>query len=233
MITVTRETLYEQVWSRPMTKVAEEYGLTSTGLKKTCKRYDIPTPPRGYWQQLAHGKTVTQVPLSSAPSAGNTITITGDTRPRFSEAAHDGETARAISTAIDAIISDVTESLALATTRRAAQKARQDFQGFINVGGRGLLGLRIASPQLERAMRIASSLIAISEASGGGIAVIETGLALKINGTDIAFRIEEEGHAEPHTPTPDETRRAKDNARWVGSPQPWPKYDYSPSAGSL
>jgi len=60
---VSREKLYEQVWSRPMTKVATDYGITSTALKKTCDRHQIPTPERGYWAKRVHGKHVRQEPL--------------------------------------------------------------------------------------------------------------------------------------------------------------------------
>ena len=35
-ITLTRERLYEQVWSRPMIKVAKEYGISDNGLRKIC-----------------------------------------------------------------------------------------------------------------------------------------------------------------------------------------------------
>jgi hypothetical protein len=53
--TVSREELYEQVWSKPMTKVAADYGVTGTALKKTCDRHYIPTPERGYWAKLEYG----------------------------------------------------------------------------------------------------------------------------------------------------------------------------------
>lgn len=58
MKTVSREELYEQVWARPMTKVAADYGVTGTALKKTCDRHRIPTPERGYWAKLEYGKRV-------------------------------------------------------------------------------------------------------------------------------------------------------------------------------
>ncbi len=61
--TVSREELYEQVWSKPMTKVAADYGVTGTALKKTCDRHRIPTPERGYWAKLEHGKRVQKQPL--------------------------------------------------------------------------------------------------------------------------------------------------------------------------
>jgi hypothetical protein len=63
MPTLTRNELYDLVWSKPMTKVAAEYGITGTALKKTCARHKIPTPERGYWAKLSHGKRVTQYPL--------------------------------------------------------------------------------------------------------------------------------------------------------------------------
>ena len=65
MGTVSRDELYEQVWSRPMTKVAAEYGVTGTALKKTCDRHEIPTPERGYWSRLEHGKAVRKNPYPS------------------------------------------------------------------------------------------------------------------------------------------------------------------------
>lgn len=56
--TISRDKLYEEVWSRPMAAVAREYGVTSTALKKTCVRHGIPTPEQGYWAKLKYGKPV-------------------------------------------------------------------------------------------------------------------------------------------------------------------------------
>lgn len=63
MKTVSRKELYEQVWSKPMTKVAADYGVTGTALKKTCDRHHIPTPERGYWAKLEYGKRVNKEAL--------------------------------------------------------------------------------------------------------------------------------------------------------------------------
>jgi hypothetical protein len=46
-----------------MMHVAAEFGVTGTGLAKICERYAIPTPPRGYWAKLQHGKMVKQEPF--------------------------------------------------------------------------------------------------------------------------------------------------------------------------
>ncbi|MEP7456064.1 hypothetical protein [Phyllobacterium sp. SB3] len=45
-----------------MTKVAADYSVTDTALKKTCDRR-IPTLERGYWAKLEQGKPVQKQPL--------------------------------------------------------------------------------------------------------------------------------------------------------------------------
>jgi hypothetical protein len=54
-IKMNRAELFERVWSLPVTKLAEEWGITGTGLKKVCRRVQIPVPPRGYWAKLKAG----------------------------------------------------------------------------------------------------------------------------------------------------------------------------------
>lgn len=59
---VTRAELYEQVWAKPMLKLATEYRITATGLAKVCRKANIPVPPRGYWNKLKAGKPVMRRP---------------------------------------------------------------------------------------------------------------------------------------------------------------------------
>jgi len=53
---VTRESLYEQAWSIPMTKIGERYGVSSSYLARVFTSLNIPRPPVGYWAQVAAGK---------------------------------------------------------------------------------------------------------------------------------------------------------------------------------
>lgn len=55
---LTRQQLYDLVWAKPMSALAEEFHLSDVGLGKWCRKLDIPRPPRGYWQKLASGKKV-------------------------------------------------------------------------------------------------------------------------------------------------------------------------------
>lgn len=51
-----RDKLYEEVWSEPVTAVAERYGVSDVAIHHACKRLEVPVPPRGYWAKLAAGK---------------------------------------------------------------------------------------------------------------------------------------------------------------------------------
>lgn len=65
-VTLSREALYELVWSTPLRRLAAQYGITGTGLAKICARLDVPCPPRGYWAKLAFGKSVERIALPEA-----------------------------------------------------------------------------------------------------------------------------------------------------------------------
>jgi hypothetical protein len=59
----TRREFYNLVWSKPMTKVAEEFGLSDVALHKICKKHRVPKPGLGYWAKVAAGQRVKPIPL--------------------------------------------------------------------------------------------------------------------------------------------------------------------------
>ena len=46
---LTRQELYELVWSMSMTKVGTQLEISDVAVRKICIKYDIPLPPQGYW----------------------------------------------------------------------------------------------------------------------------------------------------------------------------------------
>jgi hypothetical protein len=62
-VTVSRDELYRQVWDKPMSRLAAEYGISGNGLAKVCDRLKIPYPPRGFWAKKAAGHKVVQYRL--------------------------------------------------------------------------------------------------------------------------------------------------------------------------
>jgi hypothetical protein len=74
---ITREKLYDEIWSEPMTTVAERYEVSSNYLARICERLSIPRPGRGYWQQLAAGKLVEREPLPKPDPGDETVWTRG------------------------------------------------------------------------------------------------------------------------------------------------------------
>lgn len=48
-----RISLYEEVWTTPLTKLGKKYGLSDNGLRKVCKALSIPLPKAGHWAKVA------------------------------------------------------------------------------------------------------------------------------------------------------------------------------------
>lgn len=57
-IELSRKQLYDIVWSTPVSKLTQQYALSSEGIKKICKQFEIPMPDGGYWSKLKFNKKV-------------------------------------------------------------------------------------------------------------------------------------------------------------------------------
>jgi hypothetical protein len=75
MQTMTRKELYDLVWSTPLTTLAMKYSMTDGGLKKLCKRHNIPLPKGGYWSKLKFNKPVMVIALPEDISVENEIKL--------------------------------------------------------------------------------------------------------------------------------------------------------------
>src|SRR5438128_2540599 len=69
-ITLTREQLYDYVWSRPATQLAKEWGISDVAIAKTCRRLNVPKPGPGYWRFIEVGARPKKPPL---PKAGGKL----------------------------------------------------------------------------------------------------------------------------------------------------------------
>jgi len=77
---LTHRSLYELVWSKPMSSLAGDFGISDVALAKRCRQVDVPIPYRGYWARIAAGQKPDKIPLpkyrSQTAPATNTATTT-------------------------------------------------------------------------------------------------------------------------------------------------------------
>ena len=72
---ISRDELYELVWSKPVSKILIDYPFTPSKFKKICNDYKIPLPPNGYWQKLRHNKKVFKTPLPEIENKSEKISL--------------------------------------------------------------------------------------------------------------------------------------------------------------
>lgn len=60
---LTRNQLYDALWSLPAAQVKEELGISDLWLRKVCALYRIPRPDSWYWSKLERGERPSRKPL--------------------------------------------------------------------------------------------------------------------------------------------------------------------------
>jgi hypothetical protein len=65
---LTRDELYEKVWTAPTIQVAAELGISDVALAKRCKKLNVPKPSLGYWAKVAAGRKPEKTPLPPTAS---------------------------------------------------------------------------------------------------------------------------------------------------------------------
>src|SRR5258708_19416863 len=66
-LTLTRQSLYDLVWSKPMSDLAKDFNMSDVGLAKRCRAVDVPIPYRGYWARKAAGQDPPKFPFPKYP----------------------------------------------------------------------------------------------------------------------------------------------------------------------
>jgi hypothetical protein len=172
---VTREVLYEQVWSVPLRSLARRYDLSDVGLAKACKRMIVPVPGRGYWAKKAAGKPIKQVPLPPLPPNATNVqrelqlgqrtnpedkALPGG--PEAVQAEFEGRPENLI------VVSNSLRSphpLVRKTMEALKGKARRD-QGYVGNWREPHLDVQVSSDMLNRALRVMDALVKALEERG-------------------------------------------------------------------
>lgn len=232
-ITLTREQLYELVWTEPMRTLAKQFQISDVGLKKVCVRNRIPVPARGHWQKLAAGKTCARIPLPAVKSS-STISFA----PRPASAASGAEPslpdpAVAIERTFPGV--NVAESLArphpiTVAMREELKRKTPDDYGAIHCAGADVPAARIHPGSSGRLLRIADALLKgfdrreFELRPGKPAARYWSGLQILVADETFTISIEERMRRETHRPTADElSRQRRGHYVWMRN------YDYHPT----
>jgi hypothetical protein len=186
-ITLTREELYEQVWTEPMVHIAKRLGLSDRGLAKLCARYDIPVPPRGWWAKKQHGRAVRRIALPPGGAETELVFHSSDIemqRPSDPpEVEREKDPAWRIAVPEDLPISHPLIKRAVAAIRQAAREDSkhgavrwQDrYQAKLAKPGKEHLDIAVSKASVARASRIMQALFSAFERRGFTVRISENG----------------------------------------------------------
>ena len=176
-IRVSRATLYEQVWSVPMCRLARDYGISDVGLSKICTRLGVPVPGRGYWEKLKHGKAEPVPPLPDLPPGrGVDLVVQRPARVQLPEPAaseaqgligREADPQNAIS--VQSRLNQPHPLVALA--RNSLQGASRNEKSLLMPKSARSPDIRVSPKQLPRALRVFDALLKALEDRGFQISV--------------------------------------------------------------
>jgi hypothetical protein len=225
VVIVTRQELYDQVWSVPLSHACKTYGLSNVGLAKLCDQWDIPRPPSGYWSRLKYGHQDRRPTLDPIPE-GDPVVLSYHPP---SGAESEQEAVRQTSAADSqrafekrpenhiAVPDRLTDPHPLvARTETSIRRAKRDESGLARPKGRGCLDVAVSPALIDRALRILDAAVKALHARGypvsaGGEPPRTTAAVL---GETVGFRLYEETRRQEREPTPAERKEDEWRARF-------------------
>ncbi|WP_378946642.1 hypothetical protein [Mesorhizobium sp. ANAO-SY3R2] len=252
--TFTRQELYDLVWSTPIATLAEQFDISDRGLAKTCQRYHVPVPGRGYWAKVEAGLPATKTPLWQIENPNlETVHIGGYKPPvnpyvafaiqRASTAVGDSKaklkvklapekspepSARKEPTVLEAVRRPHSSISSLAADLRSAKR---DPHGELSIPG-----IRVHQDTAVRVTAFLHHLVLALETRGITLSYNDKGIRVGIGPDDVRFEIGESRRREKHEPTPSELKKHQDHEKrrelarrrgqWLPPESFWPEYEH-------
>jgi hypothetical protein len=203
-ITFQRDKLYLKVWSKPISRLAEELGISSHNLYKVCDELHI-TPSTGYWSKLRHGKQVKKPELPQSDNDSFTLILP------------DGESNKLVKST-----EKITVRKRLTNPHRLIVQARKNIDKthlnqFNRIRGGDPLDISVGPNNVERSLRILDSLLKEIEKRGYGLRTYRENnsywMLIKKDKDEVYFQLREKGS----------------RIKISDKDQRWPEYSYTPT----
>jgi hypothetical protein len=199
-IQLTRKELYDLVWKNPLSKLAKEYNLSDNGLRKVCKKLDIPLPKNGHWQKIQFNKKVIIVKLPVNNKVETAITL------KFRENSEtiingEGNELNQLTKEIKTSLKDtlvfpekLTKPNQLIIEAKNDLKTKEpsyyhNIKGLLNTSA-GILNITVAPGNVKRALLFMDIFIKAIQKRGHKITVNQ-GTKIVIEGTELSIGIRE------------------------------------------
>ena len=197
--TLSRQELYDLVWSESMLSLSKKYNISDVGLRKICIRMSIPTPQNGHWQKIQFRKKVNQPPLTPnyRGDAEVTLMIRSEDMKHVSP---DGlSPLKALQNEIENDLKSKLyvpekltnpDKLIIAARESLNSKDRYEHNGLV-LCQRGELDIKVAKPNVARALRFMDTLIKALRGRGHDIQIKSDATNVIVEEGDIKVQFRE------------------------------------------
>lgn len=197
-VELTRQELYDLVWSKPMSKLALEYNISDNGLRKICKKHEIPLPLLGHWQKIQYNKKVKIIPLSKDFKGEDSIILNkGGTKENeeitnFHKLLKEITNDTKLSFNVPDRISNPDKLITEAKNNFEFQKKQEYsiYRGLIRTTS-GYLNINVAPKNISRALRIMDKIIKLLKLRGHNVIVKGDTTYAIVKGEEIKIRCRE------------------------------------------
>lgn len=163
---ITREALYDVVWSEPMLKVAARFNVSSSYMARVCTLLNVPRPERGYWAKLAVKKAPRKPDLPEA-RPGEVMVWSREQDAVCTPRSLPGPLSRRKKKLILPTALPAGEHLLLKGAKALFEKCRfADDTGYLKPDKKLLVDLTVSKTGLDKALSFANELFLVMEANG-------------------------------------------------------------------
>jgi hypothetical protein len=189
---ITRKELHELVWTQPMTKACKQFGISDVGIRKACKKHNIPTPAAGYWTKVQCGKKVTKLKLKGNPD--ELVLIYGG---------QDHMKSTKTSSLDDVEIPSELVPLAQRMKDRLL-KAKPNKEGLVSLKQKSSIPVSIKLEAIDRVVQIVQKMVVLGEHLDVRLIQGSEQIVLETEGEQLKFAIKAKIDKVPYEPTPQE-----------------------------
>lgn len=162
--TLTREELYDQVWTTPGNRLAKSMSISCPALKELCEKLQVPRPDGSYWTRTRMGQIMERDPLPPIPDEGANEVASKKKGPRVPDSPPDAEAASEAARQRESKIEfskmlKNAHPLIKSTKRILEQEWAYDQFGLSKPEGERCLSIRVSRPLLHRALRIMNGVV--------------------------------------------------------------------------
>lgn len=168
MVVYERDKLYEEVWAEPVMKVAERYGVSDVALAKTCRKLNVPLPPRGYWAKIKAGKTPRRAALPKLKK-GELDQHVSYRYPRQTPPPRPPELDAAV---LVPLAGDIVVAKVLTDPHRLVERTKRHLEAakpinqILQWTNKPCLDINVSAGSLDRALRMADAMVKGIEGAG-------------------------------------------------------------------